>query len=338
MKNEGLASAAESFPEPPAFATVRYTEGRPDPFPQPKPARPTAAARVGAAGAETRKGLRRGARTGPAGPWAAVAAAASAAMLETLRERLLSVQQDFASGWVRGGGRKEAGAARTPPPLIPLPRAGAASRRTPRPRRGKESSEISGVGLAARSDFGPNREAVSRAPGGVGGLRGGAPGGGGPRGTPSRPEGESREGSEPALPPAAARPRGTVALRPRRPLGRLRDACGPAPALLQPLPGRGRRPRSLPAEPLTRLAAPSLLAFSTFALASRLGGRNSGARGTVLLILRVRSAELVVPKPLTSWCPVRSPCQLNQTGDGVLKLPRWFQCAAEFGSHRHKLA
>lgn len=162
--------------------------------------------------------------------------------------------------------------------------------------------------------------------------------GGGPRGTPSRPEGESREGSEPALPPAAARPRGTVALRPRRPLGRLRDACGPAPALLQPLPGRGRRPRSLPAEPLTRLAAPSLLAFSTFALASRLGGRNSGARGTVLLILRVRSAELVVPKPLTSWCPVRSPCQLNQTGDGVLKLPRWFQCAAEFGSHRHKLA
>lgn len=183
MKNEGLASAAESFPEPPAFATVRYTEGRPAPFPQPKPARPTAAARVGAAGAETRKGLRRGARTGPAGPWAAVAAAASAAMLETLRERLLSVQQDFASGWVRGGGRKEAGAARTPPPLIPLPRAGAASRRTPRPRRGKESSEISGVGLAARSDFGPNREAVSRAPGGVGGLRGGAPGGGG-RGEP----------------------------------------------------------------------------------------------------------------------------------------------------------
>lgn len=30
-------------------------------------------------------------------------------MLETLRERLLSVQQDFTSGWVYGGGREAPG-------------------------------------------------------------------------------------------------------------------------------------------------------------------------------------------------------------------------------------
>ena len=96
-------------------------------------------------GAPPRRGAEGGGaglRTGDGTAAAAAAAAAAATMLETLRERLLSVQQDFTSGWVHGGdgkgpggpGRGDKGArdASALPSALPGP---AASHPIPAPRR-----------------------------------------------------------------------------------------------------------------------------------------------------------------------------------------------------------
>lgn len=99
-------------------------QARTAPFPQPEPGaahcacaglarRGRGGARARERGAGTRKGLRRGG-AGRAGGGAGRECegragdrcGGAAAMLETLRERLLSVQQDFTSGWVCRGGRK----------------------------------------------------------------------------------------------------------------------------------------------------------------------------------------------------------------------------------------
>lgn len=85
-------------------------------------------------------------------------------MLETLRERLLSVQQDFTSGWVYGGRRKGAGGRagpgrRTPPPSPPRTQCARFPSRTSRPRPVEQSQELSGVGSAALSNLGPSKPA-----------------------------------------------------------------------------------------------------------------------------------------------------------------------------------
>lgn len=88
-------------------------------------------------------------------------------MLETLRERLLSVQQDFTSGWVHGGdgkgpggpGRGDKGArdASALPSALPGP---AASHPI---RPAEKSNELSGVGSAAQSNLGLTGQALTRA-------------------------------------------------------------------------------------------------------------------------------------------------------------------------------
>ena len=146
-------------------------------------------------------------------------------MLETLRERLLSVQQDFTSGWVHGGGRKgsrtagpgsrDASSAHQGShlaPATPLTQPWASH-----PRPSGDSSQLSGFGPAARSNLRPAGQAQTHAPGPGAGPEGcGRPGVGRPfpdrSGRPERGRvrGErapapTRDG-DPAPPPTPPRP------------------------------------------------------------------------------------------------------------------------------------
>lgn len=135
-------------------------------------------------------------------------------MLETLRERLLSVQQDFTSGWVYGGGREGAGGRglRTPPPSPPRTRCAPAPSGTSHPRPAEQSHELSGVGPAALSNLEPSQPAprsARRTPGprpgvwaaaGGGHVVGGAPPASAARGTGARAPSASGACEAPARP------------------------------------------------------------------------------------------------------------------------------------------
>lgn len=180
----------------------------------------------------------------------------AAAMLETLRERLLSVQQDFTSGWVHGGGRKGArtagpgsrDAASAHPGSHLAPATPLTQPRASHPRPGGDSSQLSGVGPAARSNFGSAGQAQTRAPG-----RGAGPEGCG-RPRVGRPF-PSRSGR-----PERGRVRGERAPAPTRD-----GDPAPPPTPPRPLPARAaspsRRPR--PGGRFVRPRARRLSAFSS---------------------------------------------------------------------------
>ena len=167
-------------------------------------------------------------------------------MLETLRERLLSVQQDFTSGWVHGGGRKgsrTAGpgsrdAASAHPGSHLAPATPLTQPRASHPRPGGDSSQLSGFGPAARSNLRPAGQAQTRAPG---------PGAG--------PEGCRRPGVGQSFPGRSGRPkRGRV--RGERAPAPTRDGDpAPPPTLPRPLPARGATP-SRPPGPGGRFVRP----------------------------------------------------------------------------------
>ena len=171
-------------------------------------------------------------------------------MLETLRERLLSVQQDFTSGWVHGGGRKgsrtagpgsrDASSAHPGShlaPATPLTQPWASH-----PRPSGDSSQLSGFGPAARSNLRPAGQAQTHAPGPGAGPEGcGRPGVGRPfPGRSGRPE-RGRVRGERA--PAPTRDGDPAPLPRRRDPCRLRapptpDRRGPAGVLSGPLARR----------------------------------------------------------------------------------------------------
>lgn len=193
-------------------------------------------------------------------------------MLETLRERLLSVQQDFTSGWVFGGDGKGAGSWAGPrswvsardAASVPSPDPGPALSRASHPRPAEESNELSGVGPAAQSNLGPNGLALTRARG---------PGWSGDTRDPSRRHPRAGGGASRERERASPRDRG---LEPTRALELRRDTCPPGPRAAEAPAGvgppqlclaRAEQPASgLSWRPnLARLAASSPFAFFPFA-------------------------------------------------------------------------